>query len=55
MTIVILPIKKDEFVGNQVTKLHNHIKIREIIPTQVLMDLDATSLYPSAMWDEKLV
>ena len=43
------------YMINQLNKLPIHIKLGEFISTDVLMDSDATSLYPSAMWDEKSI
>ena len=43
------------FVKSQFSKLPNHLKLGEIILTDVLMDAVAANLYPSAKWDEKLI
>ena len=46
--------KKTDFINNKL-KLPKHEKLQKLNPNGVMMDFDATSLYPSAMRDESLV
>ena len=46
---------KGNYVKNQLCKLLNQINPREVSLTDVSIDNDATSLYPSARWDEKSI
>ena len=51
MTFVKL-LKKKEKVKYHITKLPLQLKLGEFNLTDVLTDIDATSSYPSAMWDD---
>ena len=42
-------------MNKEVNKLPIHKKKQKLNPNDVIMDFDATSSYPSAMWDENLV
>ena len=44
--------KKTEHINKELSKLIMHKKVQKLNPNDVMMDFDATSLYPSAMWDE---
>ena len=48
-------MKKRKKVWNQLSKLHILTKLRKLELADVLWDFGTTSLYPSAMWDEKLI
>ena len=54
MTIVILMLKKKYMNKDQLNKLPILKKIAKFSVTDVSMDFDETSLYPSAIWVEKL-
>ena len=43
---------RTKHINKQLNKLPVHEKIQKLNLNDVLMDFDATSLYPSAMWDE---
>ena len=44
-----------KFVNNQLSTLSIHEELQKLNLNNVLMDFDANSVYPSAMWDEKSV
>ena len=44
-----------EHVNKELNKLPIHKKLQKLNLNDVMMDFDATSLYPSAMWDENSV
>ena len=44
-----------EHINKELNKLPIHKKLQKLNLYDVMMDFDATSLYPSAMWDEKSV
>ena len=50
--IEILLKKKKVYNYNKRNKLTIHRKLKKLHLENVMMDFDATSLYPSAMWDE---
>ena len=41
-------------INDKLSKLPIHEKLQKLNLNDVMMDFDATSLYPSAMWDENL-
>ena len=47
--------KRIKFINNKLSKLPRHEKLQKLNLIYVMMDFDATSLYHSAMWDEKSV
>ena len=47
--------EKTEHINKELNKLPIHKKLQKLNHNDVMMDFDATSLYPSAMWDEKSV
>ena len=47
--------ERTEHIKKQLNKLPIHKKIQKLNHDDVMMDFDATSLYPSAMWDENSV
>ena len=48
---VINQDKKAQYVNDKLSKLPIHEKIRNLNHINIMLDFDATSLYPSAMWD----
>ena len=44
---------KEKYVNKKLSNLSIHEKLQKLNLIKVLMDIDATSLYPSSMWDEK--
>ena len=46
--------ERTELINKELNKLPIHKKLQKLNQNDVLMDFDATSLYPSAMWDEIL-
>ena len=44
---------KSKHVSDKLSELPIHEKLQQRNLNDVMMDLDATSLYPSAMWDDK--
>ena len=44
--------KKTEYMNKKFNKLPIHKKLSKLNSSQTRMNFDATSLYPSAMWDE---
>ena len=44
-----------EHINKELNKLPIHKKIQKLNHNDVMMDFDATSLYPSAMWDQNSV
>ena len=61
-TKIILPIiamndveEKEKNINEKLSKLPIHTLIREIKLDELLWELDAVSLYASAMWDEKSI
>ena len=44
--------EKTEHFNKKLNKLPIHKKLQELNLNDVMMDFDATSLYPSALWDE---
>ena len=56
MTIEIMMKKKNtKHINKKLNKLPIHKKLQNLNLNDVMMDFDATSLYPSAMCDEKSV
>ena len=47
--------ERTEHINKELNKLPIHKKLQKQNPNDVMMDFDATSLYPSAMWDENSV
>ena len=47
--------ERTEHINKELNKLPIHKKLQKLNVNDVMMDFDATSLYPSAMWDEKSV
>ena len=47
--------ERTEHINKELNKLPIHKKLQKLDRNDVMMDFDATSLYPSAMWDEKSV
>ena len=47
--------ERTEHINKELNKLPIHKKLQKLDVDDVMMDFDATSLYPSAMWDEKSV
>ena len=45
--------EKLKYVNDKLSKLPIYEKIQKLNLNHVMMDFDATSLYPAAMWDEK--
>ena len=46
---------KAEHINKELNKLSIHKKLQKLDINDVMMDFDATSLYPSAMWDQNSV
>ena len=47
--------ERTEHIKKELNKLSIHKKLQKLDQNDVMMDFDATSLYPSAMWDENSV
>ena len=47
--------ERTERINKELNKLPIHEKIQKLSLNDVMMDFDATSLYPSAMWNENSV
>ena len=47
--------ERTENINKELNKLPIHKKLQKLNLNDVMMDFDATSLYPSAMWDENSV
>ena len=47
--------ERTEHINKELNKLAIHKKLQKLNLNDVMMDFDATSLYPSAMWDENSV
>ena len=47
--------KRTEHINKELTKLPIHKKLQKLNHNDVMMAFDATSLYPSALWDENSV
>ena len=47
--------EKTEHINKELNKLPIHKKLQKLNHNDVMLDFDATSLYPSAMWDENSV
>ena len=47
--------ERTEHINKELNKLPIHRKIQKLNLNDVMMDFDATSFYPSAMWDENSV
>ena len=47
--------ERTDHINKELNKLPKHKKLQKLDVNDVMMDFDATSLYPSAMWDEKSV
>ena len=47
--------ERTEHINKELNKLPIHKKLQKLNLIDVMMDFDATSLYPSAMWDENSV
>ena len=46
--------ERTEHTNKELIKLPIHKKLQKLNHNDVMMDFDATSLYPSAMWDQKI-
>ena len=47
--------EKEKYIDEKLSKLRLHQLIKQIKLDELLWDFDATSLYPSAMWDENSI
>ena len=47
--------EKEKYINEKLSQLPIHRLIKQIKLVELLWDFDATSLYPSAMWDEKSI
>ena len=47
--------ERTEHINKELNKLAIHKKLQKLNHNNVMMDFDATSLYPSAMWDQNSV
>ena len=47
--------ERTEHINKELNKMPTHKKLQKLNGDVDLMDFDATSLYPSAMWDENSV
>ena len=47
--------EKSNYINKEINKLTIHKKIQKLNLNDVMMDFDAFSLYPSAMWNEKSI
>ena len=47
--------RETNILKKELNKLPIHKKLQKLNVNDVMMDFEATSLYPSAMWDEKSV
>ena len=47
--------ERTEHINKELNKLPIHKKLQKLNHNDVMMDFDATSLYPSAMWDQNSV
>ena len=47
--------KRNKYINAKLSKLSIHEKLRELNLDDVMMNIDSTSLHPSAMYDEKSV
>ena len=47
--------EKEKYINEKLSQLPIHQIIKQIKLDELLWDFDATSLYPSAMWDEKSI
>ena len=47
--------EKEKYISEKLSQLPIHRLIKQIKLDELLWDFDATSLYPSAMWDEKSI
>ena len=47
--------ERTEHINKELNKLPKHKKLQKLNHNDVMMDFDATSLYPSAMWDHNSV
>ena len=47
--------ERTEHINKELSKIPIHKKLQKLDVNDVMMDFDATSLYPSAMWDENSV
>ena len=47
--------EKEKYVNRKLNMLPIHKELSKLDSNKTQMDFDATSLYPSAMWDEKSV
>ena len=47
--------EKEKYINEKLSELRLHQLIKQIKIYELLWDFDATSLYPSAMWDEKSI
>ena len=48
-------VEKEKYNNDKLNKLGLHEKLQKLNLNNVMMDFDATSLFPSAMWDGKSV
>ena len=57
MTIIEILVKKKktDYMNKKLNKLAIHKKLSKLDSNKTQMDFDATSLYPSAMWDQNSV
>ena len=44
--------ERSEYINNKLSKLPVHEHLQKLNLNDVMMDFDASSLYPSAMWDK---
>ena len=49
------PEERTENINNKFSKLPTHEQLQKLNVHEFMMDFDARSLFPSAMWDEKSV
>ena len=47
--------EKEKYINEKLSNLELHKLLKQIELKELLWDFDATSLYPSAMWDEKSI
>ena len=47
--------KKEKYINEKLSQLRIHKLLKQIELKELLWDFDATSLYPSAMWDENSI
>ena len=47
--------EKEIYINNKLSQIPIHSKLKKLSFSNVLMNFDATSLYPSAMWDDESI